>query len=478
MKSKRIKKIGVLLVFSIFVSLISFNMAWAESKKFYFVLNVQDDWTYTLGDPATGSFTVDDSVGGPDVMMLEAFEIHRDFLIVEMMDYIPEVWVHFINGVPSTSISYFELRGKEYVDWGSRRLEMVQDVEGLRSGNHWDLYQYAGQGSEGEDLWEPTGHGNWFFVPKEYVDWHGEGTPPTKEISSYASSIAPCVNATVNDKVDFVVKGWKFDSTVERTPVLYNKTGEMNLLGPGGVLDRLYGLKNLKRIDNDQFWTNLDGGATAKAKFTSRGEQTLCYIDADGEFQKIFIETGNGFGVSCSGTIPGKNILPTFRWGLISAGHTWSSQPSCNYGADHMVTWLIKAGPCAGNFVIAWEDLAGLGDKDYQDLVVEINNVSLTDQIGTFTITAELTNTSVEKINIYEPVKAVVNTLEYTDAVLKQFPLILLSATEGDGTKDSKQTIDVGEGVLIPDESVTVDFVIGLSVRSRFSFLVDVEGCL
>ena len=285
----------------------------------------------------------------------------------------------------------------------------------------------------------------------------------------------------VNDKVDFVVKRSKFDSTVKQTPILPTGTsGESNLLGPGGVLDQLYRLKNLIRIDNDQIWTNLDGGATAKAMYTGRNEQTLCYIDANNVFQQIFTETGNGFGVSCSGTIPGKNILPTFRWGLISAGHTWSSQPSDNSDkADHMVTWLIKSGPSAGNFVIAWEDFDCLGDKDYQDLVVEIDTVStLTGQIGTFTITAELTNTSVEKIDIYEPVKAVVNTLEYTDDVLGQFPLILFSATEGDGTKGSKQTIDVGEGVLIPDESITVDLVIGLSVRSRFSFLVDVEGSL
>jgi len=285
----------------------------------------------------------------------------------------------------------------------------------------------------------------------------------------------------VNDKVDFVVKKSKFVSTVKRTPISPTATsGETNLLGAGGVLDQLYGLNKLKRIDIDQIWTNLDGGATAKAMYTGRNEQTLCYIDANNVFQQIFTETGNGFCVSDSGTIPRKEILPTFRWGLISAGHTWSSQPSNNSdGADHMVTWLIISGPRAGNYVIAWEDLDGLVDKDYQDLVVEIDNAStLTDQIGTFTITAELTNTSVEKINIYEPVKALVNTLEYTDAVSKQYRPILLSATEGDGTKGSKQTIDVGEGVLIPDESVTVDFVIGLSVRSRFSFLVDVEGCL
>jgi hypothetical protein len=42
-----------------------------------------------------------------------------------------------------------------------------------------------------------------------------------------------------------------------------------------------------------------------------------------------------------------------------------------------MVTWFIKSGPKAGNYVIAWEDLAGTGDQDYQDLVVEIENATV-----------------------------------------------------------------------------------------------------
>jgi hypothetical protein len=40
-----------------------------------------------------------------------------------------------------------------------------------------------------------------------------------------------------------------------------------------------------------------------------------------------------------------------------------------------MVTWLITGGE--GNevrkYVIAWEDLSGGGDRDFNDLVVEVN---------------------------------------------------------------------------------------------------------
>ena len=88
---------------------------------------------------------------------------------------------------------------------------------------------------------------------------------------------------------------------------------------------------------------------------------------------------------------------------------------------------------------------------------------------GTFTVTAVLTNTSTE--NILEPINAIVSTLTNGNK--------LLSATEGDGGMGSKQAIDVGaDDLLIPNESVTVQFRIGLANRTPFSFFVDVWGIL
>jgi hypothetical protein len=86
---------------------------------------------------------------------------------------------------------------------------------------------------------------------------------------------------------------------------------------------------------------------------------------------------------------------------------------------------------------------------------------------GVFTITARLTNTSTE--NIHEPINAIVRTLTNGNK--------LLSATEGNGGVTSKQAIDAGsDNVLIPNESATVQFRIGLANRNRFSFFVDVSG--
>ena len=88
---------------------------------------------------------------------------------------------------------------------------------------------------------------------------------------------------------------------------------------------------------------------------------------------------------------------------------------------------------------------------------------------GTFTITAVLTNISSE--DIQEPLQAIV--LELTNGNQ------LLSATEGDGGPGSTQAIVSGaDATLTPGEEVPVQFVIGLAVRERFEFFVDVEGCV
>jgi hypothetical protein len=86
---------------------------------------------------------------------------------------------------------------------------------------------------------------------------------------------------------------------------------------------------------------------------------------------------------------------------------------------------------------------------------------------GVFTITARLTNKSTE--NVLEPINAIVKTLTNGNK--------LLSASEGNGDAGSKQAIDSGsDDILMPNESATVQFRIGLANRNRFSFFVDVSG--
>lgn len=158
-------------------------------------------------------------------------------------------------------------------------------------------------------------------------------------------------------------------------------SGEPDLLGPGGILDTLYGLANVARIEDgplpgDQLWINQDGGAIATAKWALYS-QTFGYIpgSSGGTFVPLFTVFNSGYYPGGSGTIP--SGVPMFRLADQPAGvPLLSSQESDNTsGNDHMVTWLITGGPSAGNYAIAWEDLYP-GDADYQDLVVEISGAA------------------------------------------------------------------------------------------------------
>ncbi len=88
---------------------------------------------------------------------------------------------------------------------------------------------------------------------------------------------------------------------------------------------------------------------------------------------------------------------------------------------------------------------------------------------GRYTITARLTNASTK--DIFQPLKVNVVTLSNGNR--------LVSATEGNGGPGSKQGINAGaDDTLTANESVLVQFVIGLVERSPFSFFVNVEGCV
>jgi hypothetical protein len=84
---------------------------------------------------------------------------------------------------------------------------------------------------------------------------------------------------------------------------------------------------------------------------------------------------------------------------------------------------------------------------------------------GTFTITATFTNASATPIG--HPLFQVVELSEENQ---------LLNADGGAGGVGATLTPDIGDGVLSPGESMTVDFVIGLQTTAPFRFFVDVRG--
>jgi len=159
---------------------------------------------------------------------------------------------------------------------------------------------------------------------------------------------------------------------------------EPMLTGPGGILDTLYGWDNLSEVPPalDQLWVNPTDSVTVEveAKWAAY-TQRFGYLPGSrgGTFQPLFVVRGNGyFGGTPSASIPRAVSGPVFRFADDPSGAPlWSSQASDNIDCrDHMRTFFITQGPSAGNYVLAWEDLPCLGDRDFQDLVVEVRGVT------------------------------------------------------------------------------------------------------
>jgi hypothetical protein len=165
-----------------------------------------------------------------------------------------------------------------------------------------------------------------------------------------------------------------------------------NLLAAGGILDTIYGLGNLQRVDDalDQIWNPATGNATAQAKYAYYS-QHFGYIPdlnnpgfADDSFVSLFNVTDNGILTNGpTAALNSGNV--NFLWALQPEwGPMWTSLESENSDAlDHMVTFLITGGADptavgpqrAPTYVIAWEDLPADDpefDYDYNDLVVEV----------------------------------------------------------------------------------------------------------
>jgi len=168
-----------------------------------------------------------------------------------------------------------------------------------------------------------------------------------------------------------------------------------DLLTSDGILNELYGLDNIARIDDfgapvtDQLWFYPKGGeavAVAKAKYAAYQHDFGYFAGpSGGGFVALFPSGVSRFGYYKPEPEPSASFTQAdtgsvFRFGLDSSpsAPAWSSQQYDNPdgGLDHMATWLITGGESKGNYVIAWEDMRELGDRDYRDLVVEVSGVS------------------------------------------------------------------------------------------------------
>ncbi len=175
---------------------------------------------------------------------------------------------------------------------------------------------------------------------------------------------------------------------------VHQNPSETSLDASGGVLDQLYGLSNLTRVEdfsstpNDQVWFQVTSGlATAEARYASLTHR-FGYFDGSGSAFTQLFQVSGAQGILVGGPSAIFSVAgPTFRFGLkVVSGstvvNTWSSQESENTdGAkDHLVVWRI-AGP-GNRYALAWEDLAigtpapSAPEPDYNDLVIEVSGVA------------------------------------------------------------------------------------------------------
>jgi uncharacterized protein DUF4114 len=175
------------------------------------------------------------------------------------------------------------------------------------------------------------------------------------------------------------------------TPVMPNMGGEPSLVIQAGILDTLYGLGNLTRMDDslDLLWGNTGIAHVLVVAKYSGYDQTFGYLagESGGDFVPLVTVSGNGYVSGGEITFSIDQSTADFRWGndpygLGGTPGLWSALADENAdGRDHMVTWMITGNAghpnnILGAFVVGFEDLPGLGDADYNDLVVLVWGVT------------------------------------------------------------------------------------------------------
>jgi len=159
------------------------------------------------------------------------------------------------------------------------------------------------------------------------------------------------------------------------TPILPNSGSEPDLAETGGILDHHFGLENLSRVDDDldQYWQN-NGRIDIKTLGKWAGfKQSFGFINAAGDFNSVL--NVNNRSSRPAGHVDRDDSGSIFSFALDPSGAPlWRSDATENSDLlDHMVTWQITSSHnknLVGAFVIGWEDLAGGGDQDFNDLVL------------------------------------------------------------------------------------------------------------
>lgn len=166
------------------------------------------------------------------------------------------------------------------------------------------------------------------------------------------------------------------------------------------ILDNLYGLSNLVRVEDtgdngtDILWPNSGATVNARAKFTT-DRMAFGYLPGSSgtAYENLFTARSYGYLSGLTAAVSPTLSGNVFRFAMRPRTDLiWSSNPFDNDGGmDQMITFRItgsggEKNNQIGSYVLAWEQDSWLGDRDYNDLIVEVSGVSPVPEPATLTL--------------------------------------------------------------------------------------------
>ena len=124
--------------------------------------------------------------------------------------------------------------------------------------------------------------------------------------------------------------------------------------------------------ETDQIWHDGIASITARARFAAYN-QRFGYDDGSGYQQLIDVGSESGW-IDVSATPEPFNAGETWEWIREGSGLTWSSLQSSNQDRlDHLITYYVEGlDDGAVTWVLFWDDQYDGGDRDFNDLVIEM----------------------------------------------------------------------------------------------------------
>ncbi len=128
------------------------------------------------------------------------------------------------------------------------------------------------------------------------------------------------------------------------------------------------------RVDDadDQGWTGVVTSIKALARFAGYGQNFGTV--SGGVFSSLLNTSGTGFSITGQLTTPVDLSDKSYSFARTGGGSTVSSTVADNSdGIDHMVTYkLTGSGITEPTYLLFFEDLIGGGDRDYNDLAIQL----------------------------------------------------------------------------------------------------------